>query len=136
MRFRRFVFASLALFTVALIWNAFVHLVVLRQANAAVAHLHRPDLSDKLWLSLLLTLALSGLIVAGYAAFARTGSLREGLGYGIFLALLAGLLVDLNQYILYPIPATVALLWFLGGLLEFSLYGVLLSRLFPPVGRR
>jgi hypothetical protein len=60
---------------------------------------------------------------------ARTGTMREGLGYGLYFALLAGLLVDLNQYVLFPIPGAVAALWFLGGLAEFSLYGMLVSRI-------
>jgi len=46
---------------------------------------------------------------------------------------LPGLLVDLNQYVLFPIPAVVAAQWFLGGLIEFSLYGIIASRLYPPL---
>ncbi len=122
------------LFLVALVWNAFVHLVVLRAANASVQHLRRPDLADKLWLSLLLTAGLVTLFVWGYGRFARDGSLREGLCYGLFFALLAGLLVDLNQYVLFPIPAAVAAQWFVGGLLEFLLDGALVTRLAPPAG--
>lgn len=134
MRRRRFLLASLVLFTVALVWNGFVHLVVLRAANASVQHLRRPDLQDKMWLSLLVTAGIVMLFVWGYGRFARDGSLREGLCYGLYFALLAGLLVDLNQYVLFPIPAAVAAQWFLGGLLEFLLYGVLVTRLAPPAG--
>jgi hypothetical protein len=132
MRARRFVLASAVLFVVALVWNAFVHLVVLRAANASVAHLRRPDLQDTMWLSLLLTAGIVMLFVWGYGRFARDGSLREGLVWGLFFALLAGLLVDLNQYVLFPIPGVVALQWFAGGLLEFLLYGALVTRLAPP----
>ncbi|QCW83426.1 hypothetical protein EQU24_15140 [Methylotuvimicrobium buryatense] len=31
--------------------------------------------------------------------------------------------MDLNQFILYPIHGKIALYWFLGGLVEFSIYG-------------
>ncbi|MCU0292471.1 MAG: hypothetical protein MUF10_10880 [Thermoanaerobaculaceae bacterium] len=132
MRPGRFLLASVVLFLVALAWNAFVHLVVLRAANASVAHLRRPDLADTMWLSLLLTAGIVMLFVWGYGRFARDGSLREGLVWGLFFALLAGLLVDLNQYVLFPIPGVVALQWFAGGLLEFLLYGALVTRLAPP----
>lgn len=135
MRPGRFLLASVVLFLVALAWNAFVHLVVLRAANASVAHLWRPDLQDTMWLSLLLTAGIVMLFVWGYGRFARDGSLREGVVWGLFFALLAGLLVDLSQYVLFPIPGVVALQWFAGGLLEFLLYGALVTRLAPPTPR-
>jgi hypothetical protein len=119
---------------VAMGWNAFVHLVVLRAANASVQHLHRPDLPQKAWLGLMLTAGIVTAFVWGYGRYARNGSLREGLGYGLFFALLAGLFVDLDQFVLFPIPAAVAVQWFLGGLVEFSLYGVIVTRLYPPRG--
>lgn len=132
MRIKRFLLTCGVLTPVALAWNAFVHLVVLRAANASVQHLRRPDLAEKAWLSLLLTAGIVMIFVWGYGRFARNGSLAEGLRYGVFFALIAGLLVDLNQYVLFPIPAVVAAQWFLGGLVEFCLYGIIASRLYPP----
>jgi hypothetical protein len=131
----KFGLAAFVLCVVALAWNAFVHLVVLRAADASVRHLWRSDLGGTMWLSLLLTAGVVVLFTWGYSRFARDGSLREGLVYGVFFALVAGFLVDLNQYVLYPIPARVALSWFAAGVLEFSLYGALLTRLLPPAGR-
>jgi len=55
-----------------------------------VQHLHRPDLAEKAWLSLLLTVGIIMAFVWDYGLFAWTGSLREGLGNGLFFALLAG----------------------------------------------
>jgi hypothetical protein len=130
-RTKRFVLTCALLFVVALLWNAFVHLVVLRAANASVQHLRRPDLSDKLWLSLVMTAAVVALFAWGYTRFARDGSVKEGLRYGVYFALVAGVLVDLNQYVLFPIPASVALQWFLGGLAEFTLYGAIVAKLLP-----
>jgi hypothetical protein len=132
-RARRFLLTCVVLVLVAITWNAFVHLVVLREANASVQHLRRPDLAEKAWLSIVLTAGIVMVFVCGYSRFARNGSLREGLTYGLFFGVLAGLLVDLNQYVLFPIPAAVAMQWFLGGLVEFSLYGMIASRLYPPV---
>ena len=127
---KRFALACLVLFVLALAWNGVVHLVLLRDANALVAPLHRPDLADRLWLSLVLTAAIVVLFAWGYRRFARDGSLREAIRYAVFFALLAGVLVDLNQYVLYPIPGWLAALWFVGGLVEFVLYGVVLKTLY------
>ena len=134
MRIKRFLLAWAGLLASAMVWNGFLHGVVLKAADASVRHLWRPDLEDKSWLGALMTAALAALFVAGWARFARNGSMREGLAYGLFFALVAGLLVDLNQYVLFPLPGAVVALWFLGGLVEFSLYGLIVSRLYPATG--
>lgn len=131
MRPVRLAVASLAVFVLAILWNACVHLIILKEANAAVESLRRPDLGDKLWLSLVMTAMVALLFVWGYGRVARTGSIGEGLAFGVYVGLLAGLLVDVNQYVLYPIPASLAAKWFAGGLVEFSVYGILVTKLYP-----
>ncbi len=44
--------------------------------------------------------------------------------------MLAGLLVDLNQYILYPVPGGLAAAWFAFGFVEFCIYGMLATLLY------
>jgi len=129
MRYKRFLLTCAMLFVIALAWNAVLHFVLFAKINAIVRPLYRPNLEDKIWLSLLLTAGVVTLFVIGHQRFTRSSSIREGAKYGLFFAAIAGLLVDLNQYVLYPIPGPVALLWFLGGLIEFTLYGVLTSKL-------
>lgn len=131
MRVKRYLLACLVLFVVALVWNALLHLVLLREVDGAVRHLLRPDFAAKAWLSLLGTTGLIGLFVAGYGRFARSGSIGESVCYGVLFAVLAGILVDLNQYVLYPIPVWVAAVWFLGGLVEFTVYALLVRVLYP-----
>jgi len=136
LRTKRYLLACLVLFVVALAWNALVHLVLLRQAHLAVQHLLRPDLASKAWLSLIVTAGMVCLFAWGYVRFARHASVGEGARYALYFALVAGLLVDLNQYVLYPIPAWVAATWFAGGIVEFQLYALLLRKLLPPTGAR
>lgn len=127
MRPPKIIVASLVLAFVALVWNGILHLVLLRSIDARVAHLFRPDVSFPL--SLVLTLAITSLFVIGYGRFTRSGDMAEGAVYGFFFGVLAGVLVDFNQYVLYPIPFEVAALWFCGGVAEFTLYGVIVSKL-------
>jgi hypothetical protein len=71
------------------------------------------------------------LFVLGYGRFARKGTVGEGVLYGLFFAAVAGLLVDVNQYVLYPISGSLACAWFAAGAVEFSLYGALVAWLYP-----
>ena len=120
------------LFLAALAWNGIVHLVLLRSARAEAARLFRADLASYAWLSLVVTAGMVCLFTWGYRRFARDGSLGEAGRFGLFFGLLAGLLVDLNQFVLYPLPLWVAASWFAFGLLEFQMYALLLAWLFPP----
>lgn len=134
MRFGQIFCAAFAIFIIALIWNGTLHYLVLAQENASIAPLRRTESSGFVALSLIQTWALALLFVYGYCRFNRTGSISEGFVYGLYFALLAGLLVDLNQFILYPIPGKIALYWFLGGLIEFSIYGAVIPWLFRTSG--
>jgi len=134
MSIKRFLLVSLAIFAVGMVWGGLVHLVVLREANAAIAHLLRPDMAGKMWMSIVASAGFALLFVLGYGRFARKGTVGEGVLYGLFFAAVAGLLVDVNQYVLYPIPGSLACTWFAAGAVEFSLYGALVAWLHP-IGR-
>ena len=131
MNYKRFFIATIAIFVFALIWNGIVHLVLLRDVDSILNSIGRQESQRNMFLSLLVTAILVILFVWSYARFARRGDLRDGLTHGLFFGLLAGTLVDLNQYVLYPIPASLAITWFVFGLIEFCIYGVLVSILYP-----
>lgn len=127
MTVKRVLCAILATFTFTMIWGSFYHLFLLRNADLEIQHLYRTDLSGKMWLSILGVLGISVLFVLAYRLCARRGTLAEGFLFGICFSVLAGLLVDLNQYVLYPIPAVLIIKWYVGGLVEFAVNGVLVS---------
>ena len=131
MNYKRFFMATIAIFVFALIWNGIVHLVLLREADSILNSIGRQESQRNMFLSILVTVILATLFVWSYTRFARRGDLRDGLMHGLFFGLLAGTLVDLNQYILYPIPASLAITWFTFGLIEFCIYGILVSKIYP-----
>jgi uncharacterized membrane protein YhfC len=129
--YKRFFIAALTIFVFALIWNGIVHLVLLREVDSILNSIGRQESQRNMFLSLLVTIMLAILFVWSYTRFARRGDLHDGLTHGLFFGLLAGTLVDLNQYVLYPIPASLAITWFAFGLIEFCIYGILVSILYP-----
>jgi hypothetical protein len=131
MNSKRLITASAVIFIFALLWNSLIHGVILRDANTALAGIARSTADRPMGLALLLTAGLAFLFTWSYAYTAQRGTLREGIFYGLFFALLVGLLVDLNQYVLYPLPAFLVVQWFIFGLIEFCGYGILVSWLYP-----
>lgn len=131
MNVRRFVVAVLAIFIFALVWNGFVHMVLLKEAALALEGVARPAAERNMALGLLLTAGVATLFVYSYVSFVRTPGVKRALGHSVFFALMAGLFVDMNQFFLYPIPGSLAAEWFLFGFIEFCIYGVLVSWLYP-----
>lgn len=124
MNWKRLALTAAAIFVIGLVWNGVVHGLVLREANEALQGLARPLAQRPLALGLALTAGVAFLFAFSHAAFVRTPDIKRALGHSLFFALLAGLLVDLNQYVLYPIPAPLAATWFAFGSIEFCLYGL------------
>ncbi|MEW6132777.1 MAG: hypothetical protein AB1591_06355 [Pseudomonadota bacterium] len=131
MNLRRFFVAVFAIFIFAMVWNGLVHMVLLKEASLALEKVARPTAERNMALGLLLTFGVAALFVYSYALFVRTPGIKRALGHGVFFAAIAGLLVDLNQFFLYPVPGSLAAAWFLFGFIEFCVYGVLVSWLYP-----
>ncbi|WP_321323634.1 hypothetical protein [Thiomicrorhabdus sp.] len=125
MSIKRSLLSVVLIFVVAIIWNGLFHMVLIAEQNEMIASIQRPDMSEKLFLSLFITIGMATLFVVSYNKWRRSGTLIESLIHGIFFSVLAGVLVNANQYLVYPIPGMLAVLWFLGGLVEFSLYSII-----------
>ena len=131
MNIKRSILSILAIFVFTLAWGAFYHLFLLQGADLEIKQLYRPDINEKMWLSILGVLGVAIFFVLGYRLCAKKGTIAEGIVYGVAFSVLAALLVDLNQYVLYPIPALLILKWYIGGLVEFAVNGVLVSLIYP-----
>ncbi|MGD8582402.1 MAG: hypothetical protein PVF06_07155 [Gammaproteobacteria bacterium] len=125
MSVKRCIVSVILIFVIAMLWNGLFHMVLIAKQNAMIADLRRPDMSEKILLSLLITIGMATLFVVSYNKWLRSGSLIESLIHGLFFAVLAGVLVNANQYLVYPIPGMLAGLWFSGGLVEFTLYSLI-----------
>lgn len=114
----------------ALLWNGLVHLVILRDENKAIEFIHRPDMADKLWISILITVIIVMLFTVSYLKWRKDGTIIESIRHSTFFALLMIVVVDLNQYVQYEIPFSLILKWSSFGVVEFIIYGLLIYFIF------
>jgi hypothetical protein len=131
MSLKRFILTVIATIAFALVWNGILHGLVLREAEMALVDLARPAAERSMPLALLLTAGIAVLFVLSHVRLAPPSGIKGGLAHGAFFGLLAGFLVDLNQYFLYPIPGSLAASWFVFGFCEFCIYGLIAARLYP-----
>jgi hypothetical protein len=124
---KKFIISGFIIFITSLLYNGLVHGVLLKNSYVSIRHLLREDMGQKMWLSLLTTLAISYLFVFNFSKWSKGKGIKEGILYGIFFACLIGLFVDINQYVMYPLPFIVVTKWFISGLLEFVIDGIIVS---------
>lgn len=127
MRKSSFFIATIVLSIFALLWNGFIHLVVLADANKAIESIHRPDMADKMWISIIITICIVVLFIISFLKWRKTGSVLETIGHSLFFAAIMIIVVDLNQYVQYEIPFSLVILWSLSGAIEFVIYGLILN---------
>ena len=116
---------SAILFVFALLWNGLVHTVILKDFIPVISEIRRPDFDEMIWMSLPLTFILVFLYSVGVNVFAKARTYKEGIVFGLYFGAVAGVLVNFNQYLLYPIPGYIHLTWFAFGLVEFVTYGLI-----------
>jgi len=133
MKPRFLLISTLLLSLFAFLWNALVHLVVLKNENKSIEFIHRPDMADKLWISLIVTLLIALLFTISYLKWRKKGTILEAIIHSLFFALLMGVVVDLNQYVQYEIPFLLTVKWFLFGVIEFIFYGFILRFLYGKI---
>lgn len=130
MNTKKLFYSFFALFFFALLWNAIIHLIILRQSESVLDDIGRRAEERNLILSLFQTAGIIIIFIISYLKWRKQGSFTEALNHGLFFGLLAGLLVDINQYVLYPLPFFLVLYWMIFGVIEFILYGIIMNMIY------
>jgi hypothetical protein len=123
----RLLIAAVISFAFSIFYNGLVHLVILGTANKQVESLRRVDFSSKAWISVLATLATSFIFTTIYSLFVSEKNTKKGLFFGFCFGLFIAIIVDLNQYVLYPLPFSLVARWALFGIIEFSVIGMIVG---------
>ena len=84
MGIKRSILSVVLIFVVAMIWNGIFHMVIIAEQNEMIASLRRPDMSERMLLSLFITIGVATLFVGSYNKWRRSGTLIESLIHGIF----------------------------------------------------
>lgn len=130
MNVKRFIRASLAVFLAFEAIDFMVHVVILGKTYAALAHLWRPDMMSKMWLmhagSFILAFLFTYIFIRGY----ENKGLAEGVRYGIIIGLFMNIPYAFYEYAMYPLPLSLCLQWFVYGMIEFIICGMIVAAIY------
>jgi hypothetical protein len=124
--------AGLAVFVAWSLLDMVIHGVILKSAYESSSHLWRPMAEMKMNLIHVVVLIAAFVFVSIYGWFVTEKSPGAALKYGILYGFGAGVSMGYGSYAVIPMPYHIALVWFLGTLVEFALAGWLLGLIIKP----
>lgn len=121
---------ALAAFVVIAVWETIVNLVLLSSAYHATASLWRPEAEMKIWLFYVIYLFVAFFFTLIFSKGYEGKGAVEGLRYGFYVGMMMSIPMAYGTYSSMPIPYSLALQWFLYGLIEYLLCGIAVALVF------
>lgn len=142
MKWKAFLLASLAVFVALQILDYLIHGVILMPTYESLKHIFRPDMGTKTWIFVLVGLIWSVLFTLIFVKGYEARGWLEGVRFGLLIGLFWAIPMAYGSYAMYPIPYSLALQWFLYGLAETILVGIVVALVYgrlagpsaPPAG--
>lgn len=134
--YRRFILiSSFFLSLIAIGWNLMLYFVILENSTKSIWGILRKDLTDTIWISILLLVVIVFCFTVSFLKWRKKGTLTESLTHSLFFSVLIIFAIYVNEYILYDIPFIMILKWSLASLIEYTLYGFLLKFLYNTLSK-
>jgi hypothetical protein len=127
MNVKRFIGASIAVFFAFEIIDAIVHMVILKKAYEALGPILRADMTSLVWIfhvgALIMAFLFTYIFIKGY----ENKGIAEGVRYGVIIGLFANIPYGFYDYAMYPLPFSLCLQWFIYGMIEFIICGIIVA---------
>jgi hypothetical protein len=129
---KKILLGGLAIFVAWEVLDFLIHGVILGSTYATVPNLFRAQADMKMGLMVVVTLIAALAFAAAYAWFVSPKSLATGVKYGLLVGFGGGVSMGYGSYSAMPVPYVMALVWFLGTWVEFTVAGLLAGLIIKP----
>lgn len=131
---RKLLLGWLAVFITISACDYVIHNLILGSTYEQIKDVFRPDMMDKMWVISLVTAIQSLFFVLIFSKGYRGTGIMEGVRYGLYAGMLLATGMAYGSYATYAIPYPLAMQWFLYGLAEFVLAGVVVALVYGKDG--
>lgn len=127
---RKVLLGFVAVFITLEVLDFLVHGVLLASAYTSVASLFRPDMTAKMWIIHLVTLIGAFFFAFIFSKGYENKGIGEGIRYGCYIGIWMSVGMAYGTYSMIAIPYSLALQWFIYGLIEYIIAGAVLAMVF------
>lgn len=116
-----------AVFVVISALDFVIHNLILGSTYEQLKDVFRPDMMDKMWIYNLVTAIVSFFFVLIYSKGYEGKGIMEGVRYGLYVGAMLSVGMAYGSYAMIAIPYSLAMQWFLFGMVEYVVAGVVVS---------
>jgi len=120
----------IAVFITMEILSFVVNSLILGSTYEATKALWRPDMNSKMWIFQVITLVGSFFFTFIFSKGYEGKGLAEGVRYGAYIGIWMSIGMAYGTYAMIPIPYSLALQWFIYGIIQYIIAGVVLAQVF------
>ena len=138
---KKFWTGFVVVFVVIAVYEFIVNELFLSSAYQATANLWRPPAEMKIWLFYIVYLFIAFFVTLIFSKGYEGKGIVEGLRYGFYVGMLMSVPMAYGTYASMPMPYSLALQWFISGLIEYIIVGIVLALVYgkqamvTPVGK-
>lgn len=134
MKNKTFWFGFIAVYVVAQILGFLVHAVLLDETYKSLAHLWRPEeeMFSMMWIMYLTSALYLWLFCYIFTKGYEGKGVMEGVRYGLLMGLFMSIPQAFDSYVIYPIPQSLAITWFVSGVVFFVILGAVFALIYKP----
>lgn len=136
MNTKKLVTAFVVVFILLEVTNYLVNMVILSStyANPEISKIFRPmaEMDAKMWMMWIADLVYSFFFVFIFVKGYENKGIMEGVRYGIYIGIFIQFMAAVAQHVVYPLPASLAVQWFIYGLIESVIFGVAAAMIYKP----
>lgn len=107
-----------------------IHGVILMSVYQATQNVWRPDMMQKMWILHIVKIVVALLVAFIFSKGYEGKGIMEGLRYGLYIGVLMSIGMADGTYAMIAIPYSLALQWFIYGVIEYTIVGVALALVF------
>ncbi|MBI4549048.1 MAG: hypothetical protein HY707_13780 [Ignavibacteriae bacterium] len=122
----------IAVFVVMVVTNFIIHEVLLggTYRSESMASMMRPEMEAKLWIHFVTAAIVSFFFTLIFSKGYEGKGMGEGVRYGFYVGMLMSIPMAYDTYAAMPIPYSLALQWFIYGVIQYIILGVVVAMVY------
>lgn len=136
MNTKKLIIAVLAVFVLLEVTGYLIHSVLLSSTymEETISKAFRPmaEMDAMMWRMMVADFVFSFFFVFIFIKGYQNKGIMEGVRYGVYIALFMNFSASVAQNVVYPIPFSLALQWFIYGSIQMLLIGVVTAFIYKP----
>lgn len=124
----------LAAFVVLSALDYLVHGVIMSSTYEAAKEVFRPDMDSKMWIYSLVSVITTFFFVLIFSKGYEGKGIMEGVRYGLYAGVLVSTGYAYGSYASFALPYSLAMQWFVYGVAEYVIIGVVVALIYGQKG--